>query len=125
MFQLKNNFIIASLAASLALAAGCTTPIPSSIGLGLVNEVGMSVKDLAVAALFSELCAAAGHDSETTATDGAIAGLSSYQRRKFDDWQSNRQYRRDIENSVNQRGCADHAKELLPLKSKTIMISDG
>ena len=113
---------ILPLAASF-LVTGCEIPIPSSIGLALVGEIEMSVKDLAGASLFSERCGAAGFESENIPATRAIRQLSSNQRQALDDWQSDPQYRRDIEDSVNQKACADHADEFRSLKSKPIIIT--
>ena len=109
--------------AMFSLLAGCQIPVPSSIGLGMVDEVDISVQDLADASLFSERCGAAGFESENLPAMRAIQKLSAPQQQAFDERQSDPQMRSDIEDSVNQKACADHAAEFRRLGAKTMNVT--
>ena len=105
------------------LLVGCDIPIPSSIGMMMTDEVEMSVKDLALASLFSELCGKSGFESENAAASRAVTQLSNSQRKEFDKWQGDRKYRREIKQSVNKKACTRHAKEFRRMESKKIVIT--
>jgi hypothetical protein len=107
---------------ALLFAAGCEVPIPSSIGMRLVNEVEMQIKDLAGAALLADLCADAGLDAETAPFAQAVARLTASQKNEFDDWQADAGLRSQIEGSVSRRDCKNHADDFRALGGKPIVI---